>query len=313
MAEFGRGRLGSAIALVAAVGLPGAAGSELAADSGLAAEVRIFEVRRLSSDFSPIEGLSFRLASDGARVRTSDWLATLARRIPDAYFAQLLTLGPMRERSETIRRRNRRAVRLRLSPLGTEDPGTGAGHRRFSVELALLRGTATVHTIRREGAVEAGTTLVMSGRDFEIPLSDYLSWFREPGGLEARGQLYERLRGHSIFLALGVSFRADEDRAETDRAGAAPRHPIRLRAPADPHLLDLDNALVGRAKGTVRLRLRLDGEGAPEHTEVLETTLPEVTPRVLGIVSGWRFPQAAGREGRLRLTVASRGSPDRGR
>ena len=69
-------------------------------DAPLIVEVRVFEVRRLNSDFSPIEDLSFLVNTDGSSVQVSEWLATLARRIPDAYFAQLLTLGPAPAESE---------------------------------------------------------------------------------------------------------------------------------------------------------------------------------------------------------------------
>ena len=65
-----------AACLFAAVDAPGAE---------LAPELRIFEIRRANSDFSPLDGLSFRVETDGVGVAVSDWLATLARRIPDAY------------------------------------------------------------------------------------------------------------------------------------------------------------------------------------------------------------------------------------
>ena len=137
---------------------------------------------------------------------------------------------------------------------------------------------------------------MVSGLDFEVPLSRYMSWFREPGDLEARGRLYETLRDRTIYLALGITFRVGE---------ASPAPPVRLRPPEDPRLYQLRSPLIRSAAGTVNLRVVLDETGAVLHTEVLETTLPEVTPRVLGIVSGWRFPQAAGREGRLFFPIRS--------
>ncbi len=57
---------------------------------------------------------------------------------------------------------------------------------------------------------------------------------------------------------------------------------------------------------SARLALTLDEEGAPEHIEVRETTLPEVVPRVLGIVGDWRFPESASRAGTLDLRVRTR-------
>jgi hypothetical protein len=275
----------------------------------LAVEVRVFEVRRLNSDFSPLEDLSFRIDSDGTSVQVSEWLATLARRIPDAYFAQLLTLGPAPADSEArweVRRRGgRRTVRTRVRPAGNDDrataaPGTEGGAPRaapgFALEFDLLRSGTPAQSIRVRGPVEPGMTRMVSGRDFEITLSRYLSWFREPGDLAAREELYENIRNQNIYLAFGITFRRPE-------AEAPP--PIRLQPPADPQLAALRTPLIGNADGTLRLRVHLDDAGEVAHTEILETTLPEVTPRVLGIVSGWQFPQAAGREGRLFFPVRS--------
>ncbi|MDE2659493.1 MAG: hypothetical protein OXI45_04720 [Acidobacteriota bacterium] len=269
-------------------------------DSGpLVVEVRVFEIRRLNSDFSPVEDLSFLVDTDGTSVQVSEWLATLARRVPDAYFAQLLTLGPTAAESEAqwqiTRRDARRAIRLRMGFARPEPPApeSGESKRRFRLDFDLLRMGTTAQRIRVEGPVETDMTRMVSGRDFELPLSRYLSWFRDPSDLEARGELYEKIRDRNIYLALGITFR----RAE------APELPVRLRPPPDPQLAELRSPLLGKAEGILRLRVHLDEVGVVNHTEVLETTLPEVTPRVLGIVFGWQFPQAAGRQGRLFFPV----------
>ncbi len=270
-----------AACLFAAVDAPGAE---------LAPELRIFEIRRANSDFSPLDGLSFRVETDGVGVAVSDWLATLARRIPDAYLAQLLTLRPAGAEGgwETIRQRDRRALRVRI----------GASGERFEAELALELSGSPVWTATVSGATEPDTTLIATGRDFELPVSRYLSWFREAGGRESRGELYRRLRQNTIFLALGITFRAPPTTNAAD--------PVALTAPDDPRLLDLASSLVGEAAGTVRLQLDLGEGGFPEHIDLLETTFPEVTPRVLGIVGGWRFPEAAGQRGQLALRIAAR-------
>lgn len=283
--------------------IPAAATAASPDDDGgpapLVVEVRAFEIRRLNSDFSPIEDLSFRVDSDGAAVQVSEWLATLARRIPDAYFAQLLTLGPAPVGSEArwavTRKDARRSIRVRVASSSREPPAPGDGEpqSRFRLDFDLDRGGTAAQRIRVEGPIEAGMTRMVSGRDFELSLSRYLSWFRDPEDLEARGQLYEKIRNRNIYLALGITFRVREPSAP----------PVRLRPPADPQLAGLRSPLVGNAEGILRLRVHLDAAGEVNHTEVLETTLPEVTPRVLGIVSGWRFPQAAGREGRLFFPV----------
>lgn len=296
--------------LFLAAGLLFAGFPAVAADNGdapLVVEVRVFEVRRLNSDFSPIEDLSFLVNTDGSSVQVSEWLATLARRIPDAYFAQLLTLGPAPAGSEaswTVRRRDgRRAVRARFRPVPDEPPSageradapeTGRPESRFRLDFDLLRGGASAQQISVQSAIEPGMTRMVSGLDFEITLSRYLSWFREPGDLPAREELYESIRDQNVYLAFGITFR---------RQDPAPALPVRLEPPEEPRFRELRSPLVGNAEGTLRLRVHLDDQGQVAHTEILETTLPEVTPRVLGIVFGWRFPHAAGREGRLFFPV----------
>ncbi len=299
----------SAGRLFLVAGLLGAGVPAVAADgedAPLIVEVRVFEVRRLNSDFSPIEDLSFLVNTDGTSVQVSEWLATLARRIPDAYFAQLLTLGPAPAGSEAswqVRRRDgRRAVRVRFRPAADEarsagappdTPETAPPEPRFRVDFDLLRGGTAAQGILVQAPIEPGMTRMVSGREFEIPLSRYLSWFREPGDLPAREELYESIRDQNIYLAFGITFRREKP--------APP--PVRLQPPEEPQFRELRSPLVGNAEGALRLRVHLDDEGLVAHTEILETTLPEVTPRVLGIVFGWRFPQAAGREGRLFFPV----------
>lgn len=274
-------------------------------DAPLVVEVRVFEVRRLNSDFSPIEDLSFLVNTDGSSVQVSEWLATLARRIPDAYFAQLLTLGPAPAESEaswTVRREDgRRAVRMRFRPAAGDAraaaqpdlPETARPESRFRLGFDLLRGGTAAQAIRVQGPIEPGMTRMVSGREFELTLSRYLSWFREPRDLPAREELYESIRDQNIYLAFGITFRREEP--------APP--PVRLEPPEEPQFRELRSPLVGNAEGALRIRVHLDDEGLVAHTEILETTLPEVTPRVLGIVFGWRFPQAAGRKGRLFFPV----------
>ena len=302
----------------AALAFAAAAGTAAAAPDGredagpLVVEVRVFEIRRLNSDFSPIEDLSFRVDSDGASVQVSEWLATLARRVPDAYFAQLLTLGPAPAAAEAtweIRRQDgRRAIRMRVRPApadapasssvsGRDTPEANQPPPRFWLDFDLLRTGSAAQQIKLQGPIEPGMTRMVSGLNFEITLSRYLSWFREPGDLAARELLYEGIRNRNIYLAFGITFRRLE--------GPAAPPPVRLRPPDDPRLRQLRSPLVGNAEGILRLRVHLDEEGAVNHTEILETTLPEVTPRVLGIVSGWEFPQAAGREGRLFFPIRS--------
>ena len=288
----------------AAAALPFGASARASAgreDRALVADLRVFEIRRSNSDFSPIEGLAFPVASDGRSVQLAEWLATVARRVPEAYLAQLLTLGPFCVPSEgtvreTARSRGRRAVRVRIASGPPEENGA----RTLSVGFALLQGGEVVQRLRREAVpIEPGRTRFFSGRDFEIPVSRYLSWFREPGNREARGRLYRELRDHSVFLALALTLRREPRERSL---------PVRLRPPPDPRLRDLGPSLVGPGRGTVKLRARVNSEGGLRDIQVLETTFPEVTPRVIGITAGWSFPQAAGRRVLLSfpVTVAPR-------
>lgn len=317
MADQRRGAGGRFAALLLAVATGGAAGAEEAVPAGPEVVVRVFEVRRVSSDFSPLEGLEFALDSDGRGAPMSSWLATLARRIPDAYFAQLLTLRPIggseAEAREAVLRRESRALRVRVGPApvrSADSDGRGAGPEapsadelaeELTMELALLGGGGDPGPrMRRSFALPAGRTAVFSGRDFEVSPTDYLHWFREPRGLEERGRLYRRFRSRTIFLAVAVS------RPEAADPDPEALPPVRLRPPDDPRLRELESPLVGAAAGRLRLSVRLDAQGAPREPEILENTFPEVAPRVIGIVSGWRFPRAAGREGRLELRLESR-------
>lgn len=320
MADRRRGWGGRFAALLLGVATVAAAGAEGTVPAGPEVVVRVFEVRRVSSDFSPLEGLEFALDSDGRGAPMSSWLATLARRIPDAYFAQLLTLRPIgggeAEAREAVLRRENRALRVRVgpAPVGSADSdGRGAGPEdapppgeladELTLELALLGGGGDPGPrMRRSFALPAGRTAVFSGRDFEVSPTDYLHWFREPRSLEERGRLYRRFRSRTIFLAVAVS---RPEAADTDPDPEA-LPPVRLRPPEDPRLRELESPLVGAAAGRLRLSVRLDAEGAPREPEILENTFPEVAPRVIGIVSGWRFPRAAGREGRLELHLESR-------
>ena len=320
MAGRRRGWGGRFAALLLAVATVAAAGAEETVPAVPEVVVRVFEVRRVSSDFSPLEGLEFALDSDGRGAPMSSWLATLARRIPDAYFAQLLTLRPIgggeAEAREAVLRRENRALRVRVgpAPVGSADSdGRGAGPEdapppgeltdELTLELALLGGGGDPGPrMRRSFTLPAGRTAVFSGRDFEVSPTDYLHWFREPRSLEERGRLYRRFRSRTIFLAVAVS---RPEAADPDPDPEA-LPPVRLRPPEDPRLRELESPLVGAAAGRLRLSVRLDAEGAPREPEILENTFPEVAPRVIGIVSGWRFPRAAGREGRLELHLESR-------
>ena len=283
-----------------------AAGAVVSGETALMGEVRIFEVRRPNSDFTPLDGLRFRLETDGRGVRVSQWLATLARRIPEAYLAQLGTFGPFplepAGASGSVRRRGGRGIQARL----TRDPQSGAPED-VSVSLTLLRGDEPAHEFRASDlGVRAGETVFVSGREFEIPGSVYLSWFREPPDREARGRLYERLRNQTIFLVLGVTIR--------EGAGHAAA-PLPLRPPDDPRLHDLGPSLVGPSTGRVTLRASVAEDGTLHDIQVVETTFPEVMPRVLGIIRDWTLPEASGQTVLLSFPVTAPprqpASPDR--
>ncbi len=261
--------------------------------------VRVFEVRRINSDFGPIEELSFRLENDGSRVQPSQWLATLARRVPEGFLAQLLSLRPARVGGdgasiwEGSRSRGRRGVRVRIE----DHPGDATEAAATHVELALLRDGEPVWSASATDTLDVGATVVLSGRDFEVSPSRYLSWFREAADLPARERLYGRLRDHSIWLVLTVSRPAE---------APATSAPLRLDPPPDDRLGALESSVVPEAAGAAELLIRLDDDGRPRHFDIASTTLPEVTPRLLGIASEWRFPEAADREILVTVPVATR-------
>ncbi len=263
-------------------------GAALPADAAPTADVRIFEVRRANSDFSPMENLSFRIRTDGRGVRLEHWLATLARRVPGAYLAQLATLRFGPDETKRSLDRGRRSISVELLRSAGPD---------VTVAVRLLQDGAVVQEMRREVEAMAGGTAIASGREFELTLSRYLSWFREPGTGAQREALYERLRNRNVFLVVGISL------PESDPDSGPP---VRLEPPDDPALMELESPLIGSGEGTVRLRVRLDEAGAPESVDVEETTLPEVVPRIVGLVRGWRFPESARRAGRLELRVRTR-------
>ncbi len=273
-----------------------AAGAVGSGETGFMGEVRVFEVRRPNSDFTPLDGLRFRLETDGRGVRVSQWLATLARRIPEAYLAQLGTFGPFplepAGASGAVRRRGGRGIQARL----TRDADSEAPEH-VSVSLTLLRGDEPAHEFHASDlGIRVGETVFVSGREFEIPASVYLSWFREPPDREARGRLYERLRNQTIFLVLGVTIR---------EGAGQPAAPRRLRAPDDPRLHDLGPSLVGPSTGRVTLRASVAEDGALDDVQVVETTFPEVMPRVLGIIRDWTFPDASGQAVLLSFPVTA--------
>lgn len=274
-------------------------GAALAGAQEATPVVRVFEVRRINSDFGPIEGLSFRLENDGSRVHPSQWLATLARQVPNGFLAQLLSLrldrlpeagAPAWEGQHV---RGRRAVRVRVE----DDPGAATEAAGTRTELTLLRDGEPVWTASAMDALDPGATVVQSGRDFEVSPSRYLSWFRHAPDLAARERLYGRLRGHSIWLVVTVSRPAEAVPAAS---------PLRLDPPRDPRLEELESTVVPEAEGVTELLIRLDRGGRPLHFDIASTTLPEVTPRLLGIASGWRFPEAADREVLVTVPVATR-------
>jgi hypothetical protein len=262
----------------------------------LVVDVRLFEARSVQPDYRAMRELSFFIATDGSTVTDPQWLATLARKVPDSYlatlaFERLPASGPEARFSHEKRTR-RLELRVDLSKFSREEA--------FPAEVSgrLLRGEEEQRSFSRPLELRLGETYVVSGDDFELSASEYISHFRDYEDGEHRGLLYEALRDFSIFLVMTLTPRLD-DASESPRDEAAARVELPAGAEVPEFLSPLPVTLVG----TVELELDLDASGKPEQARVRRSSVPEVNPRVLGEAPNWRFERAAGRRVRLMLDV----------
>ncbi len=78
------------LALALGFALPRASSAAEADIPGnLVVDVRLYEARSASPDFRVMENLSFFVDTEGKGVSESQWLATIARQVPEAFLATL--------------------------------------------------------------------------------------------------------------------------------------------------------------------------------------------------------------------------------
>lgn len=279
-----------------ALALTGAPAAAAGADipGNLVVDVRIYEARSASPDFRVMEKLSFFVDTDGSGVSDSQWLATIARQVPDAFLATLSneTLDVDGSIVRFVYPKRSRSLELSfdLKDFLARGTFTATAATRFA------RGEETVREFDRTVELRVGQTYVFGSRELELSASEYLSHFRDFEGSEDRGQLYESLRPYSFFLVVAVTPRIVEEstpaREEPVTVSIDPSRIPRLESPLGIPLV-----------GEIVLELLLDSSGVPSDAKVVRSSLPEVNARILGECMNFRFPEAAGKKARLTLPL----------
>ena len=272
---------------------PSAHGEDL--PNNLVVDFRLFEARSTSPDFQAMESLAFFIETDGAGVTDRQWLATIARKVPDSFLATL--------RTETVKveggaahlkvEKRSRSFETRIDLSEFLERGTFEA----TVTGELKRRNESQRSFEKTIELRAGGTFVVSGPGLELSASEYLSHFRDYSDADHRREVYDRLRNFGVFLILAVTLRL------TDEPEGEP--PVMLSLPPDVELPILESPLDVRLVGTIELELDIDANGAPEDVKIVRSSIPEVNPRLLGEASTWRFPNAAGTTGRLVLQLTA--------
>ena len=278
---------------LALTGYPAAAaGVDIPAN--LVLDVRLYEARSASPDFAAMEKVSFFVNTDGTGVSESQWLATIARQVPEAFIATLA--------SETVRVDGsiarlvlpKRTRTLELSFDLKDFLERGTFNAPASARLA--RGRETVREFDREGELRMGQTYVFSSHDLQLSASEYLSHFRDFDDSDERGKLYVGLRPYSFFLVVAVTPRIPEGPAS---------EPVSVSV--DPDLIpELKSPLGIPLVGEIVLELTIDASGASTDARIVRSSLPELNARVLGESAAFDFPDAAGKKARLTLSLRAK-------
>jgi len=282
---------GAARLLALALGVAPAAAAGADIPGNLVLDVRLYEARSTSPDFRAMESLSFFVDTDGTGVSESQWLATIARQVPEAFLAtlSLATVDVDGSIARFVYPKRARSLELRFDLKDFLDRGT------FSAPAVtrLARGEETVREFDRTVELRVGQTYVFGSLELELSASEYLSHFRDFEDADDRGQLYESLRPYSFFLVVAVTPRIADD------PGSAP-----LEVSVDPDLVPkLQSPLGIPLVGEIVLELSLDGSGAPTEARVVRSSLPEVNSRILGESMAFRFPEAAGKKALLPISL----------
>jgi hypothetical protein len=276
-------------------GASAAAASDI--PSNLVLDVRICEARSTSPDFKVMEKLSFFVDTDGTGVSESQWLATIARQVPDAFLATLVneTVSVDGSIARFVYSKRNRTLELSFDVKEFLDRGTFAA----KAQARLTRGEETVRSFEQAIELRAGQTYVFGSRDLELSASEYLSHFRDFEDSDARGKLYEGLRPYSFFLVVAVTPRLAE---------APPSEPIAVTLD-EKAIPQLPSPLPIPLVGEIVLELTVDDAGDTKEARVVRSSIPEVNSRILGEADSFRFPDAAGKKARLTLSLRAEPEP----
>ncbi len=277
-----------------AIALAGASAGAADVPANLVLDVRVYEARSVSPDFAVMEKLSFFVNTDGTGVSESQWLATIARKVPEAFVATLAseTVSVDGSIARLVLAKRTRALEMSFDLKDFLERGTF----KSTATARLARGEETVRGFDREVELRMGQTYVFSSHDLQLSASDYLSHFRDFEDSDERGKLYESLRPYSFFLVVAV----------TPRVVEGPGTEI-VSVSLDPQLIpQLESPLGVPLIGEIVLELTLDESGAPTDARIVRSALPEVNARILGESASFRFPEAAGRKARLTLSLHAR-------
>ena len=275
---------------LALTGAP-AAGADIPAN--LVLDVRVYEARSASPDFRVMEKLSFFVDTDGTGVSESQWLATIARQVPEAFLATLAneTVDVDGSIARFILPKRTRSLELSFDLKDFLERGTFAA----TAAARLARGEETVRAFDRGVELRIGQTYVFGSRDLELSASEYVSHFRDFESSDDRGKLYESLRAYSFFLVVAVTPRMAEEPAP----GSEP-----VSVSVGPNVIPpLESHLGIPLVGEIVLELDIDSAGAPTDARIVRSSLPEVNSRILGESAAFRFPEAAGKKARLTLSL----------
>ena len=283
------------ILALALTGASAAAGSDI--PSNLVVDVRLYEARSTSPDFRVMEKLSFFVDTDGTGVSESQWLATIARQVPDAFLATLSneTVSVDGSVARFVFSKRNRNLELSFDLKDFLDRGTFAA----KAQTRLARGEETVRAFEQAIELRAGQTYVFGSRDLELSASEYVSHFRDFEDSDARGKLYEGLRPYSFFLVVAVTPRLAE---------APPSEPVSVTLDENA-IPPLPSPLEIPLVGEIVLELTVDDDGAPSDARVVRSSIPEVNSRILGESASFRFPEAAGQKARLTLSLRAEPQP----
>lgn len=263
--------------------------------SNLVVDVRVFEARSVSPDFTMMESLGFFVDTDGTGVSDRQWLATIARKIPDSYLATLAwqTVPVEGQAAHLTLEKRSRSLELSVDLSEYLERGTFAAVVRGELE----RSEEPQREFERSIELRTGQTFVFSGAGFELSASDYLSHFRDYSDRENRREVYDRLRDFAMFLVVAITPRLSGDRAAPGM--------VELNLPDDVALPDFESPFDVELVGTVELELVIGDNGTADVVNIVRSSIPEVNPRVLGEASHWRFPNPAGTVGRLVLKITA--------